>query len=226
MSEYDSSFVYAPRAELQQLRAMGNRVNSFQIRLKPDAAGDPKLVHEVIIPELQKLFRPGEAQVRSWQQHQGPLLEAIEIERSILNILLFLIVGVSGFSVLAIFSMIVSEKTKDIGILKSLGASSRGIATIFLSYGLTLGLIGSMLGTGLGYLLTIYINEIEQALTVVTGRQIFDRGIYYFDEIPTNIEDVMLILVNIGAIGTSVLFSVLPAWRAARLHPVRALRFE
>jgi len=226
MSEYDSSFVYIPRSELQQLRAMGDRVNNIQIRLKPEAAADEKLVHEVIIPELQKLFQPGEAQVRSWQQHQGPLLEAIEIERSILNILLFLIVGVSGFSVLAIFSMIVAEKTRDIGVLKSLGASSRGIMTIFLSYGFTLGLIGSLLGTLLGYLLTTYINEIEEVLTMISGRQIFDRGIYYFDKIPTNIEGVMLAAVNIGAVGTSIVFSVLPAIRAARLNPVRALRFE
>lgn len=227
MSEYDNTFVYVPLRDLQALRGMGDRVNTVQIRLTPEAAADPVLVHTVIIPELQKLFgREVGTQVVSWRQHQGALLEAIDIERGILNLLLFMIVGVSGFSVLAIFTMIVSEKYRDIGVLKSLGASSRGVMSIFVGYGLMLGLVGCMLGTALGLAITIYINEIEGFLTLITKQQIFDRKVYYFDKIPTNIESLTVALVNVGAVGTSVLFSVLPAMRAARLKPVQALRFE
>lgn len=132
MSEYDGSFVYVPLVALQQLRGMDGKANMIQVKLTEDVRHDSAFVHDVIVPELRKLFPPGEARIESWQQHQGPLLAAIDIERGILNLLLFMIVGVAGFSVLAIFTMIVSEKYRDIGILKSLGASDRGVMFIFM----------------------------------------------------------------------------------------------
>ena len=226
MSEYDGSFVYVPLDELQRLRGMGDRCNAVQVKLTDDVRDDPARVSGTVVPQLEGAFGPAEARVASWQQHQGPLLAAIDIERGILNLLLFMIVGVAGFSVLAIFTMIVSEKYRDIGILKSLGASNRGIMGIFLGYGLLLGLIGSGGGTALGLFITEYINEIEAGLSTLTGQQVFDRSVYYFDRIPTNVDPVTVVLVNVGAVGIAVLFSVLPALRAARLHPVRALRFE
>ena len=226
MSEYDSSFVYVPLNELQELRGMDNRVNTLQIRLKDDVRDDSQRVNNTIVPTLQQELITNEGRVASWQQHQGPLLAAIDIERGILNLLLFMIVGVAGFSVLAIFTMIVSEKYRDIGILKSLGASNRGVMGIFMSYGFLLGFIGCVLGTTAGLFITEYINEIEAFITVQTGQQLFDRSVYYFDRIPTNVEWLSVVLINLGALGTAVLFSIIPAWRAARLHPVRALRFE
>ena len=226
MSEYDGSFVYVPLDELQRLRGMGDRCNAIQMKLTDDVRDDPVMVSGTIVPQLAAAFHPTEARVASWEQHQGPLLAAIDIERRILNVLLFMIVGVAGFSVLAIFTMIVSEKYRDIGILKSLGASNWGVMSIFLGYGLLLGLIGSGSGTALGLFVTEYINEIEAGLSSLTGGQVFDRSVYYFDRIPTNVEMTEVVLVNIGAVGIAVLFSVLPALRAARLHPVRALRFE
>src|SRR5436305_14680406 len=99
--------------------------------------------------------------VSTWEQKQGPLLAAISIERGILNVLLFMIVGVAGFGILAIFSMIVVEKTRDIGVLKALGASNGGVLKIFLGYGLLLGLVGALLGTALGVTITVYVNPIE-----------------------------------------------------------------
>ncbi len=225
MSEYDSSFVYVPLDELQRLRGMDDKVNAIHVKLK-DGSTDPRFVHEKFVPEVGEMFPRNEVYVRSWQQQQGPLLAAIDIERGLLNVLLFLIIGVAGFSILAIFSMIVSEKVRDIGVLKSLGASNRGVMGIFLGYGLLLGLIGCALGTGAGLLITDNINEIEKWLTEQTGQQIFDRSVYYFDRIPTNVEPGSVALINLGALVTAVLFSLLPAWRAARLHPVRALRFE
>jgi lipoprotein-releasing system permease protein len=122
--------------------------------------------------------------------------------------------------------MIVVEKTRDIGILKSLGASSNGVMSIFLSYGLGLGIVGSLAGVVLGLLFVRYINQIEDALSWVTGRKVFDEKIYYFFEIPTSVSPMMVIAVAFGAISIAVLASILPARRAARLHPVRALRFE
>src|SRR5205807_1114412 len=152
---------------------------------------------------------------------QGPLLAAISIERGILNILLFMIIGVAGFGILAIFSMIVIEKTRDIGILKALGASNFGVLKIFLGYGLLLGVVGATLGTALGIGITLYINRIEHLIAQVTGHQIFDRHVYYFNEIPTNIQAMSVALVDGGAVFIAVLFSIMPALRAALLHPVR-----
>lgn len=225
MSEYDNSFVYVSLDALQSMRGMDGRCNAIQIKLTPEA-GHPITAKNVVVPQLQRLFDAREVRVETWQDKQAVLLSAIEVERGLLNFLLFMIVGVAGFGILAIFTMIVTEKYRDIGIMKALGASNRGVMSIFLGYGLMLGSIGCLFGTILGIILTNNINPIEAFLTKVTGSALFPKNIYYFDAIPTNIEMVHLLFVNAGAIAVAVGFSVLPAFRAARLHPVRALRFE
>jgi lipoprotein-releasing system permease protein len=221
MSEYDQSFVYVPLDQLQKIRGMGDRVTAIQIKLK-----NYEQDKATAIAEIRKVFPWTDIRIATWEEHQGPLLAAIDVERGILNLLLFMIVGVAGFSILAIFTMIVSEKYRDIGILKALGASNRGVMSIFVGYGFLLGTVGCILGTFLGMLITRNINEIEKFLTEVTGRAFFPRDVYYFKEIPTNVEVINVLLVNLGAVAIAVLFSLLPAWRASRLHPVRALRFE
>ena len=143
-----------------------------------------------------------------------------------LNILLFLIIAVAGFGILAIFFMIVVEKTRDIGILKSLGARAAGIAGIFLGYGLCLGLVGAGAGLALGLAIALNINTIRAGVEWCTGQRVFDPSIYYFFNIPTIIDPVTIAWVVIGAVGIAVASSVLPALRAARLHPVEALRHE
>jgi lipoprotein-releasing system permease protein len=218
MSDYDANYVFVPLDYLQKLRNMEDRVTSIQLRLR-DYTEAP-----AVVEHLRELFP--NLQVSTWEHKQGPLLAAISVERGILNVLLFMIIGVAGFGILAIFSMIVVEKTRDIGVLKALGASNWGVLKIFLGYGLLLGLVGAALGSVLGLSFTAYINEIEKVLTHLTGQEIFDRNVYYFDKIPTNVQPWTVMMVNLGAVGIAVLFSVLPALRAALLHPVRALRYE
>ncbi len=229
MSEYDSTHVYVPLEYLQKARFLYDfdrevgAVNQIQIKCRPGVdLGD---LARRIQGALDKM-RPMYYQVQTWEQKQGPLLGAVAVEQSILNILLFFIIAVAGFGILAIFSMIVVEKTRDIGILKALGASTSGIRGIFLGYGLLLGAVGSGVGMIGGLLFVRYINEIEQILSQLTGRRVFDDSIYYFNKIPTIIEPFTVGSIVAGALLIAVLASIWPAERAARLHPVRALRFE
>lgn len=223
MSEYDSNYVFVSLEYLQHLRAMDNRVTSLQMKLKDYPNHDEM---QEFKKTLTGMFPEGVYKVESWEDKQGSLLGAIAVERNLLNILLFMIVGVAGFGILAIFSMIVIEKTRDIGILKALGASNGGVMKIFLGYGLLLGLVGSFLGTIIGLSITFNINNIERWLGQVLHTDIFPRDIYYFAEIPTNVQWQSVVLIVLGALAVSVLSSVLPGLRAALLHPVRALRYE
>jgi lipoprotein-releasing system permease protein len=221
MSEYDSQYVYVPLEWLQKACNMENRATHIQIKLN-----DYKDAKEVV-EELRTMFPTDFGyHVDTWEDKQGSLLAAISIERGILNVLLFLIVGVAGFGILAIFSMIVVEKTKDIGILKALGASNGGVMNIFLGYGFLLGAIGALLGTVLGLAFTWNINDVEKFITRITGQEVFPRHVYYFDAIPTNIQATTVCLIVFGAVLIAVGASILPALRAALLHPVRALRYE
>lgn len=220
MSEYDQRNCYVHIDDLRTVRRMGDRATAIQIKLK-DYAAAPEVVNK-----LRAIFPPGYYQVATWEELQGPLLAAVDTERRILTILLFLIIAVAGFGILAIFSLIVVEKTRDIGILKALGASNSGVQAIFLIYGLALGALGSLLGTILGLEIVWNIDRIEQCMSRWTGHEIFDRNLYYFDKIPTVVDPSTVIFVAIGATAIALLASVAPARRAARLRTIEAIRHE
>jgi lipoprotein-releasing system permease protein len=228
MSEYDSSQVFVPLERLQYLRGQmkgdeGGAVNQIQIRAKPGV--DLDLLAQKINVTLSRRW-PSRFLVSTWEQKQGPLLAAVATEQNILNLLLFFIIAVAGFGILGIFSMIVVEKTRDIGILKALGASDTGVRGIFLAYGLSLGLVGSGVGMLGGLVFVDNINWIEDKLSELTGHEVFDDAIYYFPSIPTLVEPWTVAWIVMGALFIAVAASVWPAQRAAKMNPVRALRFE
>lgn len=220
MSEYDQSNCYVDIKDLQELRGMPDRVNSIYIKLKDYS--DAKEVSE----RLRSMFPAPHFQIRTWEQKQGQLLRAVATEQAILNVLLFMIIAVAGFGILAIFYMIVVEKMRDIGVLKSLGASDGGVMGIFLGYGLGLGVVGSGLGMTIGLLIVVYLDNIEKWLSWATGHHIFDPDLYYFDKIPAVINGFNIAWIVVSAMLIAVAASVLPAWRAARLRPVQSLRYE
>ena len=228
MSEYDSSFAFVPLDKLQDLRGMVDpasgktAVTSILIKVKPGR--DLNAVRDKLRARFPIERYP--YRISTWKDLQGPLLSAVSLETLILNILLFLIIAVAGFGILGIFFMIVVEKTRDIGILKSLGAPSRGVMAIFLGYGLMLGSLGASVGLVCGLLFVHFINEIADGLAWLTGRDLFDPTVYYFQQIPTIVHPGMLLFVVGGAIAIAVAASVFPARKAAQLHPVEALRYE
>ncbi|MEM8945914.1 MAG: FtsX-like permease family protein [Planctomycetota bacterium] len=226
MSEYDSQFVFVPLKALQESRGMIDpttgvgRFTSIQIKLRVGV--DANEVRD----RLRDVFPAQLYAVSTWRDKQGALLAAVQMETAVLNVLLFLIIAVAGFGIFAIFLMIVVEKTRDIGILKSLGASGRGVMGIFLGYGVSLGIVGAGVGLALGITFVVYINEIADLLGRITGTPVFDPSVYYFHKIPTVISPFTVSWICVGAVLIAVMSSIFPAWRAARLHPVRALRYE
>ncbi len=226
MSEYDSNFVFVPIRKMQEIRGMIDpttqiaNCNAIQIRLKEGA--DLNMVRDILRDNFPSfLYR-----ISTWRDKEGALLTAVQMELIILNLLLFLIVAVAGFGILAIFFMIVVEKTRDIGILKSLGARGWGILGIFLTYGLTLGIVGAGAGLVIGLLIVHYIDRIKDFIVWMLGFEIFDPSVYFFKTIPTILDGLTISVIVVAAVLIAVIASILPAIRAARLHPVEALRYE
>lgn len=228
MSEYDGTFAFCRLDQLQEFRGMIDPESGIRsvttIQLKLAEGADLNAVRDA----LRRRFPPNQYayNIQTWRDMQGPLLAAVRLETTILNILLFLIIAVAGFGILATFFMIVVEKTRDIGTLKALGASGRGVMSIFLTYGLLLGFVGSGAGLIGGLLFVDNINDIAAIVEKITGQEVFDPTVYYFTEIPTIVHPFTLVWVMAGAMAIAVVASVLPALRAARMHPVKALRFE
>jgi lipoprotein-releasing system permease protein len=224
MVEYDSQLVFVPLKKLQQLRGMFDPVSNkpmvSQILIKAKAGVDLDELRD----RISKRFSTSLFVVSTWQDKQESLIAAVFNELAMLNVLLFVIFVAAGFGIFSIFSMIVIEKSKDIGILKSLGASKYGIMQIFVFYSLLLGVGGSLFGLILGLTFVRYIKEIATVLSYILRNEVFNPKIYYFYEIPTVVDPATVFWIVFGAVLIAVISGIIPALRAAHQQPVDALR--
>ncbi|GAB4547918.1 MAG: ABC transporter permease [Phycisphaerales bacterium] len=163
-----------------------------------------------------------------WEEKPGlrEFINAVRKETGLVLVLFVFISFTAVFLVGAIFWSMVSEKTKDIGILRAVGAGRLGVAWLFVRYGLAIGVVGSIVGGALAWVIVTNINPIHEWLGTALGLYIWDPSIYYFTEIPSEVEPVKALIVLSGGVVFSALGALIPAVRAASMNPVRALRFE
>jgi lipoprotein-releasing system permease protein len=167
-----------------------------------------------------------EPTVQTWEESQAVWLHAIENEKSLVTFLFGIVSIVAIFLIFCIFYMIVMEKTRDIGIIKSVGATSGGVAAIFLGYGLVIGIVGAGVGLLGAYSLVHNINEIHGWMSHHLGITVWDPRVYAFDTIPNTMDVRETSIIILVAIVSSVLGALLPAIRAARMNPIEAIRWE
>jgi lipoprotein-releasing system permease protein len=166
-------------------------------------------------------------QVETWQERQREYISAVEKEKVLVLILFGVISLVAVVLIGCIFYMIVSQKTRDIGIIKSIGASAAGVAGIFIAYAGAIGVIGSVLGTVTGIIFVRYINEIQDALASLNPNlRVWSPDVYAFDRIPNVVNTGEAVWIFVVAVVASMVGAVIPAMFAARVWPVKALRYE
>jgi lipoprotein-releasing system permease protein len=219
MYEYDNSFIFVPLEAAQLFFRLPNAVTSLEVFV-----ADPDQVHQD--RRLIAAALGGHVRIVDWQQANSSLFNAVEIERNVMFLILTLIIVVAAFNIISSMIMMVKDKGRDIAILRTMGASRGAILRIFVLSGASIGVVGTLAGLLLGVVFTRNLEAIRQALQKVIGTDLFAAEIYFFTRIPARLDSGEVAAVVFMALALSFLATLYPSWRAARLDPVEALRYE
>jgi lipoprotein-releasing system permease protein len=215
----DAYFAYIDLKQAQQFFDLGEGVSGVEVEVDSFDQAAPvsaSLRQEYGFPHV----------VRSWEDMFGSFLAALKLEKLGLFIVLGIIVLVAAFNIATTLIMVVMEKHRDIAILRSMGATSRSIMQIFVLEGLIIGTLGTLLGTGLGLLLAKNADPLIKGLEGLLNVKIFDQSVYGMDHFPSVVNSGDVIAVVVVSMSISLLATVYPAWRAAKMDPAEALRYE
>ncbi len=219
MSEYDQTYIFMPLMEAQLFFGLGNAVQGIEVMVtKPDEIAAWR-------NPVQRAAGPS-ARVVDWQQMNSSLFGALGVERNVMFLILTLIILVAALNIISGLIMLVKDKGGDIAILRTMGASKGAVMRVFFIAGAFIGTTGTVLGVLIGVVFCANIETIRQFLSRITGTTLFDPTIYFLSQMPAKIDPYDVIAVIAMALSLSFLATLYPSWRAARLDPVEALRYE
>lgn len=219
MSEYDQAFIYMPLEQAQLFFGRDLGVDYIEMKLTdPDAALSLK-------PQVAQRAGPTSV-VTDWTQKNAAYWGALQVERNVMRLILMMLVAIAAMNIISGLVMLVKNKGRDIAILRTMGAGQGSILRIFFMSGAAVGVLGTVAGLLLGTLFCTFIDEIQTFVEWVTGAQVFNADIYFLNRIPAKIDWQEVATITAWALGMSFLATLPPAWRASRLDPVEALRYE
>ncbi len=220
MQEYDSSFVYLPLAAAQLFFQQPRAVSQIEVFVH-----DPREVRLAGIA-IRQAAAPTPLRVVDWQEANSSFFATVVVQRNVMFLILTMIVLVAAFNIISSLIMLVKDKGRDIAILRTMGATRGAVLRIFLICGASVGVLGTILGFLLGLLVCANLEAVRQLLMRATGTVLFDPNIYFLTRIPAVIDAAEVSQVVLMGLGLSLLATLYPSWRAARLDPVEALRNE
>ena len=223
MHEYDSSFVYMPLESAQKYFRLPQKVSYLETMIK-----DPEKAYRTSLGLYDRLYSEtgGGIRVMDWQQTNASFFNALQVERNVMFLILTLIIVVAAFNIISSLIMLVKDKGQDIAILRTMGASRGMVMRIFLISGASVGFIGTIAGSLLGLAFASNIESIRQGIQALTGTELFAAEIYFLSKLPAIVDLNEVLSVVLMGLGLSFLATLYPSWRAARLDPVEALRYE
>ncbi len=220
MNEYDSTFTFLPLQAAQIYFQKQGTVTQIEVMVR-----DPQHV-AIVNRAIRAALRDQAVRVIDWTQSNDSFFAAVQVEQNVMFLILTLIIVVAAFNVVSSLIMMVKDKTRDIAVLRTLGAGRGAIMRIFLMCGASVGVTGTVLGTVLGVVFCLNIERLRLALQSATGTTLFDPTVYYLEHLPAKLDAVTVSQVVGMALALSLLATLYPSWRAAKTDPVEALRHE